>query len=188
MNLSFKLKRLRIFRDTFMLVLVNENCCLCKCFTELFLLMVVSSLSYNFNRVPFVFSRLWTSLAGVHIVIKPLNKKINVIIFFLFWSVTPVMFIQTLQMWRLSKGRTGRPESIWTVLLKAHDWSSRKLTECNLSWKIVKYCILSEVSMINTAPHSTVSPQIRCIKGIKGWFTHPQICTQKFGLICFPLR
>ena len=26
--------------------------------------------------------------------------------------------------------------------------------------KIVKYCILSEVCMTNTAPHSTVSPQM----------------------------
>ena len=50
--------------------------------------------------------------------------------------------------------------------------SSWKLTKCNLSWKIVKYRILSEVCMIN----STVSPQICCIKSIKCWFTHHQIC------------
>ena len=36
-----------------------------------------------------------------------------------------------------------------------------------LSWKIVKYCILCEVCVIN----STVSPQMWCIKSIKGWFT-----------------
>ena len=48
--------------------------------------------------------------------------------------------------------------------------------ECYLSWKIVKYCILSEVCMIN----STVSPQMWCIKSIKGWFTHPQIHWQEF--------
>ena len=48
-RLKHKLKlyalRLRIFRDTLILVFVNENCCLCKCFTELylfFLLLVVS--------------------------------------------------------------------------------------------------------------------------------------------------
>ena len=51
--------------------------------------------------------------------------------------------------------------------------------------------------MIKTAPQSTVSPQMRCIKSIKGRFTRPQICwqdfvslklveRQKFGLICFP--
>ena len=44
----------------------------------------------------------------------------------------------------------------------------------------VKYCILSEVCMIKTAPHSTVSPQVWCIKSIKGWFTRPQICWQDF--------
>ena len=27
--------RLRIFRDALIFVFVNENCCLCKCFTEL---------------------------------------------------------------------------------------------------------------------------------------------------------
>ena len=53
-------------------------------------------------------------------------------------------------------------EIFWTVSLKAHDWSSWILTECNLSWKIVKYRILSEVCMIN----STVSPQMWCIKSI----------------------
>ena len=46
------------------------------------------------------------------------------------------------------------------------------MTECNMSWKIVKYCILSEVYRINTVPYSTVSPQIWCIKSITGWFTH----------------
>ena len=67
-------------------------------------------------------------------------------------------------------------EVFWTVSLKVHNWSSWILTECNLSWKIVKYCVLSEVCMIN----STVSPQMWCIKIIKGWFTHPQICWQEF--------
>ena len=42
---------LMIFRDTLpsILVFVNENCCLCACFTE-FILLIVSSLSRNFNR------------------------------------------------------------------------------------------------------------------------------------------
>ena len=34
--------------------------------------------------------------------------------------------------------------------------------------------------MIKTAPHGAVSPQMRCIKGIKGWFTRPQTCWQDF--------
>ena len=41
-------------------------------------------------------------------------------------------------------------EIFWTLSLKAHNWSSWILTECNLSWKTVKYCILSEVCMINS--------------------------------------
>ena len=40
-RLKHKLKlyaeRLRIFRDTLILVFMNENSCLCKCFTELYL-------------------------------------------------------------------------------------------------------------------------------------------------------
>ena len=54
--------------------------------------------------------------------------------------------------------------------------SSRIFNEWNLYCKIVKYCILSEVCMIKTAPQSTVSPQMWWIKSIKGWFTRPQIC------------
>ena len=62
-------------------------------------------------------------------------------------------------------------EFFWTVSLKAHYWSSWILNKCNLSWKTVKYRILSEVCMKNT----TVSPQMWC------WFTHPQqICWQEF--------
>ena len=41
------------------------------------------------------------------------------------------------------------------------------LNECNLYSKIVKYCILSEVCMIKTAPHSTVLPQMWCKKKYK---------------------
>ena len=48
--------------------------------------------------------------------------------------------------------------------------------------------------MIKTAPHSTLSPQMWCIKKIKDWFARTQIYWQefvnverkKFGLICFP--
>ena len=42
--------RLRIFRDTLILVFVNENCCLCKCFTELHFFYWLLVVSYNFNR------------------------------------------------------------------------------------------------------------------------------------------
>ena len=44
--------RLRILRDTSILVFLNENCCLCICFTELyfFYFTIASSLSCDFNR------------------------------------------------------------------------------------------------------------------------------------------
>ena len=42
--------------------------------------------------------------------------------------------------------------------------SSWILNECNFYFKIVRYYSLSEVCMIKTAPHSTVSPQMWCIK------------------------
>ena len=74
--------------------------------------------------------------------------------------------------------------------------SSWILNECNLYFKIVKYCILSEVCVIKTAPRSTVLSRMGCMKNVKGGLTRPQICsqdfvkqtyrTQKFGLICFP--
>ena len=51
-KLKLQAWRLRIFGDTIILVFVNENCSLCICFTELiiFLSLIVSSLSCNFNR------------------------------------------------------------------------------------------------------------------------------------------
>ena len=30
--------------------------------------------------------------------------------------------------------------------------------------------------MIKIAPHGTVSPQMLCIKSMKGWFIRPQTC------------
>ena len=85
---------------------MNENCCLCKCFTELYFfywLLVVSLVILI--AVPFVYIRSWTSLAGVNSKCpayqtrfkithryKPLNKKINLINSFLCWSVTLLMF------------------------------------------------------------------------------------------------
>ena len=55
--------------------------------------------------------------------------------------------------------------------------------------------VLSVVCMIKTAPGSTFSSLMWCIKSTKGWFTHTQICWQdlsklverkKFGLILLP--
>ena len=43
--------RLEIFRDPSKLVFVNENCCLCKCFTANYISFIdFSSLSCNFNH------------------------------------------------------------------------------------------------------------------------------------------
>ena len=88
---------------------------------------------------------------------------------------TLLIFTGARQKWEPA-GRMGDFGHFSTVSLKAHDWSSWILTECSLSWKTVKYCILSEVSMI----HSIGSTQMWCIKRIKGWFTDPQICWQDF--------
>ena len=41
---------LRIFRDALILVFVNENCCLCQCFTELHFFYWLLEVSSNFNR------------------------------------------------------------------------------------------------------------------------------------------
>ena len=91
----------------------------------IFLLLIVSSLSWNFNRCTVCFQSFMNiacrstqnavrikRFLRLHIVIKPLNKKINIINSLLFWSVTLLMFIQTLDTARtanLSKVRTGWP-------------------------------------------------------------------------------
>ena len=75
--------------------------------------------------------------------------------------------------------------------------SSWILDECNLCCKIVQYCILSEVCVLKTVTPSTVSPQMWCINGIKGWFyTQPDLLARfckvnlsnakKFDRIFFP--
>ena len=154
----------------------------------IFLLLILSSLSRNFNRCAVCFQSFMNiacrstqnaarikRFLRLHIVIKPLNTKKHSK-FLLCWSVTLSMFSANLALVE-SENRLAVQvilEIFWTVSLKDHDWSSWILTECNLSWKSMKYRILSEVCMIN----STVSPQMWCIKSIKGWFTQPQICWQ----------
>ena len=57
-KLKFEAWRLRIFRDTLIIVFLNENCCVCKFFTELYFfywLLVVSLVILI--AVPIVFSR-----------------------------------------------------------------------------------------------------------------------------------
>ena len=101
-NLSFKLLRLRIFRNTLILVIVKENCCLCECFTELYFfhwLLVVSLLQFYRYVVCFqsfmnIARRSTQNTARIkrflrlHIVIKPLNRKLKTTNSLLCWSVT----------------------------------------------------------------------------------------------------
>ena len=107
------------------------------------------------------------------------------------------MFIQTPQSSQPA-GRIGDFEFFLAVLLIANEWFHRPelLNECNLYFKIVKYCILFEVCIINTAPHSN-SPQVMYKKYKRLVYTPPQqdfrqqtflnmSNARKIGLICFP--
>ena len=66
-------------------------------------------------------------------------------------SVTLLKFIQKLNHTDSSHYRNENQLAVWmilerffwTVSVKAHDWSPWILTECSLSWTIVKYRILS---------------------------------------------
>ena len=78
-------------------------------------------------------------------------------------------------------------EIFWTVsLIKSPlvlRWSWI-LNQYNLSWKIVKYCILYEVCMMKTATHSTLSPQMWCIKKNKRLvWTHPDLLARICKLV-----
>ena len=118
----------------------------------------------------------------LHIVVKPL-KNIYMRNYILCWSVTPLMFIQTLHSWAVEwAGRIGDFGNFFSGfaksprVLRSSSWILNT-GKCNLYFKIVKYYFLSEDCMIKTAPHSTVSPQMWCIKSMKGgWFKRPQIC------------
>ena len=159
----------------------------------IFLLLIVSSLSYRlFSVVHEHRLQKYTQNAArikrflrLHIVIKPLNnnKKINTINSLLCWSVILLMFIQTLSS-HCKFGASQKWESAchisdFEIFFKGFAESPRvlrslwMLNQYNLYCKTVNYCILSDVCTIKTAPHSTGSPQIWCIKSIKGWFTRP---------------
>ena len=87
---------------------MKENCCLCKCFTELYFfhwLLVVPLQFYRyvvrFQSFMNIARRSTQNTARIkrflrlHIVIKPLNKKINIINSLFCWSITLLMFIRT---------------------------------------------------------------------------------------------
>ena len=117
---SFKLKlKDSVFRDAFILVFVNENCCLCKCFTELHFFYWLLVVSYNFNRFAVCFQSFINNACRstqnaarikrflrLHIVIKPLIKnRLNKF----FITLKRNSFKISSQIWRLSKVRTGWP-------------------------------------------------------------------------------
>ena len=176
---------------------MNENCCLCKCFTELHFFYWLLVVSCNFNRFAVCFQSFINiacrstqnverikRFLRLHIVIKSLNKKNKHNKFFIMLkrnSFNVHWKFGACQKWEPA-GRTGD----FGNFLNAFAKSPRVLCLLlniewvHLSWKIVKYCILSEVCMIKTAPHITVSPQMWCIKSVKCWFTRTQSCWQDF--------
>ena len=102
--------------------------------------------------------------------------------------------------WLTARTRNENQLAVWVILdifgtvsLKAHDWSSWTLTECNLSWKIVIPYILSEVCMIN---RYCFTSDVMYKKYKRLVYTPSdllaRICkvnlsnAKKFGLICFP--
>ena len=144
----------------------------------IFLLLIVSSLSCNFNHCAVCFQSFMDiacrsienaarikRFSRLHIVINhEIKKIINVINFLFLLKSNSINFhckFGALQMWEPA-GRIGDfghflnvfAKSPWLIVLNI-DW-------VHLFWKIVKYCILSEVCIIN----STVSPQMWCIKSI----------------------
>ena len=163
----------------------------------IFLLLIFGSLSCNFNRCTVCFQsfsehRLQSTQNAARIKrfkdytsIKALNKK-NIIVSLLCWSLTLLCSFKhslqlALQKWEPA-GRICDFGNFFNSLAKSPRVlrSSWILNERNLCCKIVKYCILSEACMIKRIPHSTLSPQMWCINGIKGWFTRTQICWQDF--------
>ena len=113
---------------------------------------------------------------------KAINKKINTINSLSCWSVTKFLCKCSACQKLEPAGRVGDFGNFLNGFAKSPRvlrWSWI-LNKCNLSRQIVKYCIFSEVCMIKTAPHSTVSPPIWCIKSVKGCFTRTQISWQDF--------
>ena len=148
----------------------------------IFLLLIVSSLSCNFNRCAVCFQSFMNiacrstqnaarikRFLRLHIVIKPLNKKNKHNKFFIMLkrnSFNVHWKFGACQKWEPA-GRIGDFGNFLNGFAKSQRLIVLNIDWVQLFWKTVKYCILSEVCMINTAPHSTVSPQMWCIKSIK---------------------
>ena len=132
---------------------MNENCCLCKCFTELHFFYWLLVVSCNLNRFAVCFQsfinivcRSTQNAARIkrflrlHILIKPLNKKNKHNKFFIMLKRTLLVFTENLALVK-SENRLALYvilEIFWTVLLKAHAFFMRFwiLNECNLCGKL----------------------------------------------------
>ena len=158
----------------------------------IFLLLTISTVPCNFNRCADCFQsfseqrfRKYSKCCALNR-FKIKNKRKNIMNSLLCWSVTVSMFIQTLATASTAKVRTGCPYRWFFFFfngLRLKPTRASIVLNSNLyrNINIVKYCILlSEVCMIKTVPHSTVSPQMWRINVIKGWFTRTQICWQDF--------
>ena len=136
----------------------------------IFLLLIVSNLSCNFNHCADCFQsfsehRLQYSKCRAlnHFKIKNKYNK-----FFIMLERNSVNFHSNTCHSSHYKSEKWMAAQVFldiflTIQLKAHARvlpSSLILNECNLYCKIVKYCFLSKVCMIKTVPHSTVSPQM----------------------------
>ena len=134
-----------------------------------------------------------TLLKIIHRYKTTIKYKIKIINSLLCWSVTLLMFIQTsnsshckfgaCQKWEPA-GRIGDFGNFLNGFAKSQRLIVLNIDWVQLFWKTVKYCILSEVCMINTAPHSTVSPQMWCITSIykRLVYTRPDLLA-RFGKV-----
>ena len=175
---------------------------ICKFFTELYFFYRLLVVSCNFNRYSVCFQsfmniacRSTQNSASIkrflrlRIVIKPLNKKINILNSSLYWSVTLLMFIQKLITARTANLALVKSENrlaVYWVILEIF-WSfvkSPRLIVLNIKWVqfVLNNCeILHSVrGFYDTAPHKTVSPQMWGIKSIKGWFYTPPDLLARF--------
>ena len=150
----------------------------------IFLLLIVSSLSCNFNRCAVCFQsfmniacRSTQNAARIkcflrsHIVIKPLNK--NTLPHSSHWKFGPC------QKWEPAGG-IGNFGNVLNSFAKSPRLIVLNIDSVQFVLKNCQILHLSEVGMINTAPGSTFSSQMWCIKGTKGWLAHPQICWHDF--------
>ena len=165
------------------------------------LLLIVSSLSCNFHRCAICFRSFmniaWRSTQNATRIKcfwrLRIVHKINIISRLSLWSVTLLMFIQTLsshckfgasQKWEPA----GRIRDFGIFFFNGFAKSPRLPASIVLNIKLVQFVLqncelLPSVRVLydkNSTSYSTVSPQMWCIKSIKGWFTHPQICWQEF--------